>query len=574
MSRIPRDFVNDLLARIDIVELIHQTVPLKKTGANYSACCPFHSEKTPSFTVSQSKQFYHCFGCGAHGNAIGFLMSYDHLEFIEAIETLAQRLGLTVPQQTPSASSSQNKEQSLYAAMEKAARFYQTQLNHSLPAKNYLQQRQLTPETQQKFQLGFASNSWDSLLRQYPGHDQLLECGMVLAGKQGRYYDRFRNRIMFPIRDLRGRIIGFGGRSLGNELPKYLNSPETALFHKGSEVYGLYEVLHSASNTQQIIIVEGYMDVISLHQHGIPQAVATLGTAVGIKHLQRLLRHCQNLIFCFDGDTAGQKASWRALEICLEIMQDGYEMRFMLLPPKEDPDSLIQKEGSSGFRQRMDQALSIDDFFFRYLGETANLSRLDGRAKAASLGKQLLSKTRNGIFQQLMLDKLAQIVGTTSDSLGEVENKPIKYRGPALPSPQQKAFGPVQLIIALLLQYPETGRDLQLPSTWKEMKMAGCKIISKLVELIQSHPHITTGALLEYWRDTEIAQKLASLATRDLLTPAEGAKAELNATLIKLFSLQREQQIQQLIEKSTTEELSPPDKELLLNLFKQRQEAM
>lgn len=573
MSRISRDFVNDLLARIDIVELINLSLPLKKAGANYTACCPFHSEKTPSFTVSQTKQFYHCFGCGAHGSAIGFLMNYERLEFIEAVETLAQQAGVPLPQ---GFSHEQNSsQQPLYTLMEKAARFYQSQLSHSAKAKDYLQNRQLTPEIQTKFQLGLAGNSWDQLLRQYPINSkiqqQLLECGMLIQGKQGRHYDRFRNRIIFPIRDLRGRIIGFGGRSLGEELPKYLNSPETPLFHKGSELYGLYEAIQSQSSLKRVLVVEGYMDVISLHQHGITEAVATLGTATGAKHLQRLLRHSHNIVFCFDGDAAGQKASWRALEICLEIMQDGYEIQFMFLPPNEDPDSLVQKEGELAFRQRIDQAMSLDSFFFTRLTQATNLSHIDGRAKVAALAKQLLAKTKSGVFQQLMMDKLAQLLGTRIESLGKIEIKASTQKPPTLNPNKFKHLSPTQLAIALLLQQPDIALQVQLPETWNALVAPGCKIITKLVELIKTKPHMTTGALLEYWRDSKIAARLAILATRELLTPISGAKAELEGALVKILVLQREQQIQQLISKSNSESLSSQEKEFLLNLLKERQ---
>lgn len=566
MTRIPRHFINEVLTRTNIVELIHRHVPLKKAGASFTACCPFHSEKTPSFHVSESKQVYHCFGCGNHGNAIGFLMNYERLNFLEAIEDLAHQVGLEVPKES---FESHLNTQPLYEILERTAAIYQQALVTSKIAQQYLKSRGLTEVTIKKFHIGFAPEQWEYLRPQLKanaaGLTQLIQTGMVVTNKNGRHYDRFRNRIIFPIRDVRGRVIGFGGRSLGDQLPKYLNSPETELFHKSSELFGLYEAKQAQADLIRVLVVEGYMDVIMLNQYGISEAVATLGTAIGHKHLQRLFRHTQNIVFCFDGDAAGHKASWRALEISLEMMQDGHQIQFMFLPKNEDPDTLIQKEGPEAFKTRMDKAISLADFFFHRITRKVDLNSLEGKAKIATNAKSLLSKIRNGVFQQLMLKRLSEIVGVHSEHLENIEKSPKKSTSSAI------ALKPVQIAIALLLQYPEIGKNLYLPEQLAETTERGVAVIKKLLDIIQENTHVTTALLLEYWRDSKMIERLTALSIHPLLINPEGAIAELQGVFNKLISLNHEQKIQQLMEKSNHNRLTSEEKNILVMLLKERQ---
>lgn len=374
---IPQSFIDDLLNRTDIVEVVSSRIQLKKTGKNYSACCPFHKEKTPSFTVSPDKQFYYCFGCGAGGNALGFVMDHDQLEFPQAVEELAKRAGMDVPREerggrghTPR----QPTDSPLYPLLSAAAEFYKQALK-SHPARkaavNYLKGRGLTGEIARDFGLGFAPPGWDNLLKHLGGDNlqlkAMLDAGLLVENSDtGKRYDRFRDRVMFPIRDSRGRIIAFGGRVLGDDKPKYLNSPETPVFHKGQELYGLYEARQKNRDLDEIMVVEGYMDVIALAQQGIRNAVATLGTATSEEHIKRLFRLVPSILFCFDGDQAGRKAAWRALESVLPNLQDGKRVRFLFLPEGEDPDSLVRAEGEDAFRARItQQAQPLAEYFFQ-----------------------------------------------------------------------------------------------------------------------------------------------------------------------------------------------------------------
>lgn len=571
---IPQDFIQELLAKVNIVELIDRRVTLKKTGSNFSACCPFHAEKTPSFTVSEQKQFYYCFGCHAHGDAIGFLVAYDRLGFVEAVEELANFLGIPMPQEM--SQTKQPAQAPLYAFMEQATRFYQSQLVRAVAAQNYLTSRGLSPEIIKQFALGFAPNGWDHLLRQFNRsmQAQLIEVGLLIKSEQGKIYDRFRNRIMIPIRDSRGRIIAFGGRALGDELPKYLNSPETMLFHKGSELYGLYEARQNNNATLDfILVVEGYMDVIALHQFGISNAVATLGTATSQKHLQKLFRYTQQIIFCFDGDKAGQEAAWRALEVSLSVLHDGLQIRFMFLPAEHDPDSLIRQEGSQGFKEHIAQAIPLADFFFKRLSLLANPQTMDGKAKFAKLGFELINKIRNGVFQQLMLEKLASLVGVEVDKLSTFRFNEIPTKAPAISSPIKgikKTLSPMQLAIALILQYPQLMLEIVLPEELGRLKLPGITILLKLFELLKSNPNISTAQLLEHWHGVKVYENLAKLSFTELLIPASGVQAEMSAILLRLIEISRDQEIQDLIAKSKNQTITTQEKSHLLELLRER----
>ncbi|HBH63006.1 MAG TPA: DNA primase, partial [Erwinia persicina] len=388
-GRIPRVFINDLLARTDIVDLIDARVKLKKQGKNYHACCPFHNEKTPSFTVNGEKQFYHCFGCGAHGNAIDFLMNYDRLEFVESIEELATLYGLEVPYESGSGPSQleRHQRQSLYQLMTGLSEFYQQSLTQSTAsaARDYLSQRGLSDDVIKHFSIGFAPAGWDNALKRFgrnpDDRQSLIDAGMLVTNEQGRSYDRFRERVMFPIHDKRGRVIGFGGRVLGDAMPKYLNSPETDIFHKGRQLYGLYEALKNYPEPTKLLVVEGYMDVVALAQFGVDYAVASLGTSTTAEHIQLLFRSTNTVICCYDGDRAGREAAWRALETALPYMNDGRQLRFMFLPDGEDPDTLVRKEGKDAFETRMEQAMPLSTFLFDTLMPQVDLRSPDGRAQ-------------------------------------------------------------------------------------------------------------------------------------------------------------------------------------------------
>ena len=456
-GRIPQYFIDDLLSRIDIIDVVDSRVKLKKTGRNYSACCPFHKEKSPSFTVSPDKQFYYCFGCGASGNAVGFVMDHDHLDFPTAVDSLAGQMGLEVPhEQTHIRRGPDNSE--LYELMDKAVKLYTQQLrqhNQSPRAIKYLKQRGLDGETCESFGIGFAPPGWDNLQKELAispeKEKKLITAGMLVHNEDAdRIYDRFRDRIMFPIRDSRGRYIAFGGRVLGDEKPKYLNSPESPIFHKGKELYGLYEARQANRNLTRIIVVEGYMDVVALTQQGISNSVATLGTATTADHMQRLFKVVPEVVFCFDGDDAGRRAAWRALESTLSNMEDGRQARFMFLPQGEDPDSVVRQAGSEQFLKLIkDQALSLDNFLFKQLEDGLDLNTMDGRARLAKLAGPYLQKIPEGLFHQLLIKKLSDITGLDSQYLSThfeeeaaevAEAKPQTSQAPQLsaPAPQHQ----------------------------------------------------------------------------------------------------------------------------------------
>src|SRR4051812_7567391 len=430
-GRIPQSFIDDLTARADIVELIGSRVELKKAGREYRACCPFHNEKTPSFWVSPVKQFYHCFGCGAHGTALGFLMEYDKLSFPEAIEELASRLGLDVPREAGGVQSdTAGSTTPLYDMNLRVAKYFASVLPNDARAKEYAKQRGLTRETVEKFMIGFATNSWNEVLKRFGASDSdrkaLADCGLIIERERtdsrtlDRHYDRFRDRLMFPIRDSRGRVLAFGGRIVDQGEPKYLNSPETLLFHKGRELYGMYEVRQARTSLRRLLVVEGYMDVARLHQAGVNYAVATLGTATTPEHLRRVFKLVNEVVFCFDGDKAGRAAAWRALGNALPEAREGRQIRFLFLPEGHDPDSLVGEEGSEKFEKRLDGALPLSEYLATALGEQADLTHADGRAQFAELARPLVSKVAPGVYRDLLIDRLSQSIKLPSARLNQL----------------------------------------------------------------------------------------------------------------------------------------------------------
>lgn len=580
-GRIPQDFIDGLLNRTDIVEVIDAHVPLRKAGREYVACCPFHDEKTPSFTVSQQKQFYHCFGCGAHGTALGFLMEYEHLDFVEAVRELAGRVGLPMPEQAaPRAVAADGQD--LYALLGQAADFYSRQLREHPDAPRavaYLKQRGLSGEIAAHYGIGYAPPGWDTLLRALGKGDpalqaQLAKAGMLITKEGGGYYDRFRDRVMFPIRDARGRTIGFGGRVLSNEdTPKYLNSPETPLFHKGRELYGLYEARKAVRDLDRLLVVEGYMDVVALAQYDIRYAVATLGTATTREHLERLFRVVSTLIFCFDGDRAGREAAWRALENTLPVLHNGRQASFLFLPDGEDPDSLVRKEGREAFESRLAGAMPCSSFFYESLLKQADVTSMDGRARLVELARPHLSQLPPGAFRQMMTARLAEIARMPAADLTRL----IEQRAPktaikpqltkATPPQSPARMPPVRLAITLLLQRPALALQAGDPERLGGIELPGVEMLKEMLSLIQAHPELSTGALLERWRESPQASYLFKLARWQHPLPDQEWQAEFNGALERVAAQGLEQRKQRLLDKSRAGELSVQEKGELQALF-------
>jgi DNA primase len=532
-GRIPEKFIDELLARVDIVDVIQERVPLKKAGRDWSARCPFHDERSPSFTVSPAKQFYHCFGCGAHGSAIGFLMNYDRLEFPDAVEELASRAGLKVPYEGGREAPREDTTD-LYAILDSAASFYRRQLAASDTARAYFADRGLNESTIAKFNLGYAPDQWDALknaLGTSAERIALMEkAGMLTSGERGSKYDRFRHRVMFPILDRRGRTIAFGGRVLVKEdTPKYLNSPETPLFHKGRELFGLWQVREAHQKIPRLVVVEGYMDAISLHQFGVPQAVATLGTATTRDHAEILFRQCSDVYFCFDGDRAGRQAAWRAVESVLPRMRDGRQALFLFLPDGEDPDSLIHKEGSAGFEARLASATPLSEFFFAEIGKDANLSSLAERARP------MLAQIPDGAFRDLMLAELDRLTGVHVQIA--MPDDASAMQRPA--RPQQRSL--VRSAVALLVQSPQLAAAIEPPWTFAELRQPGIPLLVELIALCRDRPDITTGALIEHFADRDEARALQKLAVMEF----PGGDAEARAEFLDaLRQLERQTRLQ------------------------------
>src|SRR5277367_4695106 len=445
-GRIPQPFIDEIVARSDIVEIIGASVALKKSGREYKACCPFHNEKSPSFWVSPEKQFYHCFGCGAHGTAVGFLMQYEKLGFLDAIADLAQRAGLELPREAQAAHEPGGID--LYQVMAGASRFFEQNAKDSERAQAYLGKRDIDASTCAKFALGYAPDSWNALLNRFGAADEerrrLLQAGLIIerdarAGQSPGFYDRFRDRLMFPIRDARGRVLGFGGRVIDQGEPKYLNSPETPLFHKGRELYGLYEGRQARTDFKRLMIVEGYMDVVRLHQAGITYAVATLGTATTQEHLQKMLRLTSEVVFCFDGDRAGRQAAWRALENALPLARDGRELKFMFLPDGHDPDTLVAEEGADAFEERIKAALPLSEYLVQHLLAQVELSHVDGRAKLKALAAPLFARMPEGIYREMLADGLAKRVSMPAAALKKAFATADPKRSPTERPPPEKS---------------------------------------------------------------------------------------------------------------------------------------
>jgi DNA primase len=600
-GRIPQNFIDDLLDRTDIVEVIDRRVPLKKSGKNFSARCPFHDEKTPSFSVNQEKQFYYCFGCGAGGNAIGFLMDYERLEFPRAVETLADAAGLEVPKEATALQEEPQQKRTLYSLMEQVADYYRQQLREH-PAKqravDYLKNRGLSGEIARDFDIGYAPPGWDNLIKALGKTDEekqlLIDAGMLVDREEdNKLYDRFRDRIMFPIRDSRGRVIAFGGRVLGDDKPKYLNSPETAIFHKGKELYGFYQARKANRQLQRILIVEGYMDVIALSQNNINWAAATLGTATSADHLKRVFRQCPEVIFCFDGDEAGRKAANRALETSLPTMEDGRQIRFLFLPDGEDPDSLVRNIGNDAFQRLADKATPLEQFLFDHLSTDLDVDTMNGRARLSKLAAPMIGQLPEGVFKELMTDNLAQRTGLNRETLtpllqAPVSAAPASTETAATSAPAKDARdqqfqpprrqsdstrNPVLYAIAMLLHQPRVAAHIEFDTRLTELSDPNAPLLYAILELLHKRPDSTSAMLIGHWYGEAWGETLRTLLHMDHYVPEDNIGEELADTLNHLLKNHQRQhldlQVDQLLSTDYSE-LSDAHKEQLRIMLSER----
>jgi len=573
-GKIPQDFIDDLIARADIIEVVGRRVQLKKAGREFKACCPFHDEKTPSFTVSPGKGFYHCFGCGAHGTAIGFLMDFDHMSFVDAIESLASTMGVDVPRDESDRPARRYDE--LFALTESVEKYWQSQLREHTVAVDYLKQRGIDGETARRFGIGFAADGWSHVLDKFgktpEATERLLATGLIIRKDNGKHYDRFRERIMFPIRDQRGRCIGFGGRAIGDGEPKYLNSPETVLFHKGRELYGLFEARQALRHIDCLVVVEGYMDVVALARNGINFATATLGTATTAEHLNRLFRLTENVVFCFDGDRAGKAAAWRALENALPQIREGRQIRFVFLPDGQDPDSFVNEFGADAFVKAVDDGMALSDFLIGELASQVDMDTVDGKARLAELAKPLVNNIPPGVYRELLVDSLAGVVGLSSAKLGKMigqssspaghagNNKHIIKAGSGKSTARSGQPSVVRRAITLLLNHPQAGDKLDIEKL-AGVSRPGTSLLQDLIETVQSEPNITTAGMLERWRHDEEGRHLGKLAAVEMPDEEEfDPREELSACLDQLALAGRRERIDFLIEKQKLNPLTDDEK--------------
>jgi DNA primase len=575
-GRIPAEFIDDLLARADIVEIIDSRVPLKKAGREYKGCCPFHDEKTPSFTVSPDKQFYHCFGCGAHGTAISFLMDYDNLGFRETIEEMASRYSMVIPQTAGQDDSAERRRQAdLYGVLDTANKHFQLRLRESGSAKNYLIERGLSGEIAARYELGYARESWDDLLNTLTAKNisrkDLETAGLTSANDQGRVYDKFRDRIIFPIHDQRGRVIAFGGRILGDGEPKYLNSPETPVFHKGKELYGLHQALNAIGKQNQSLVVEGYMDVIALAQSGIENVVAALGTATTATHIELLFRRCDEIIFCFDGDRAGRQAAWRALENALPSMRDGKQASFLFLPDGEDPDSYVRKLGHDGFVEELsEKALPLPEYMLNHLAQDIDLSRMDGKAKLASLARPLLNNLPRGTLKVLLMQKLAEITAMDEQSLSELMLDQPRHQTERqkIVTSGSKKHNLIGKTLTLLLNQPALGHEVSNLEYLRLLELAGMDVLSEIIDIIKTRPNLPSSAIIERFRQTVYYDRLCELASSGIELGDEAVKTEFLDAINRLHLMAIDQETKKITARST--KLSEEDKLRLRSLQQER----
>ncbi|KZC18069.1 MULTISPECIES: DNA primase [unclassified Rhodanobacter] len=583
---IPDSFIDELLARVDIVDVIERRVPLKKAGREWTACCPFHNERTPSFYVSPAKQFFHCFGCGAHGSAVKFLMDYERLEFPDAVEELAQTVGLTVPREGGRDERPREDKTDLYALLDAAASWYEGELPRSADAQAYCGKRGLDAETIKRFRLGWAPAGYDGVIKALgnsPRRMELLnEAGMVASSERGSKYDRFRERLMFPILDRRGRVIAFGGRVIQkssegspvldpraqdarkSEGPKYLNSPETPLFHKGRELFALWQVKQANANLQRIVVVEGYMDVIALHQAGLPIAVATLGTATTPEHTEVLFRAAPDVVFCFDGDRAGRAAAWKALESALPRLRDGRQAYFLFLPDGEDPDTLVRKEGKEGFEKRIREAMPLSDYFFNELSHDVDMASLDGRARLAERARPLIAKLPDGAFRDLMGQELEKRSGARA----LLQADPAVHRAVQRPVAVQRSL--VRSAISLLLAQPGMADQVERPYRFLRLDKPGVELLAELLDLARARPGINSAMLVEHFAERPEYPSLQKLMAAMSVGEPESQRTEFFDALARMEDQACTQRRDALTAKSREGRLDSAEKAELRELLAAR----
>ena len=544
MARIPDAFIDDLLNRTDVVEIVNARVPLKKKGNEYTACCPFHDERSPSFFVSPAKQFYHCFGCGAHGSAINFLMQFDRLEFLDAIDELAKRAGMEVPRDT--AQRNANPEtQPLFGALDAAAAFFKRQLASSSRAQAYLDQRGVDDATRERFVIGYAPQGYDGLRNELgtdPRRMQLLErAGLFSRNDKGNVYDKFRDRVMFPIHDRRGRVIAFGGRVLDkDDTPKYLNSPETALFHKGRELYGLWQARQANPKLDRLLVVEGYMDVVSLAQHGISYAVATLGTATTPEHAELLFRNAPDVVFCFDGDAAGRRAAWKALESVLPRMKDGRQAFFLFLPDGEDPDTLIRQEGHAKFEERIRNATPLSEVYFAERLQGVSLTSVTGKATLVDRCRVDIAKIPDGGFRDAMVARIRELTNVDVTAASPISRAPV---------PSSNVHAKRSLVrhaITLLLQHPPLADRAEVPYPFESLELAGIPLLVELLDVLKTRPGLAAVGILEAFGDHPDAAALQKLATQSEPGGEQEWIVDFDGVLLQLSRQSTQQRIDQL----------------------------
>lgn len=562
MASIPNEFIDNLLDKVDIVDVVGARVQLKKAGKDHSGLCPFHSENTPSFTVSQQKQFYHCFGCGKNGSVIGFMMEYEGLDFVDAVKDLAQLAGMEVPQQSHVSHKKNNTN--LFAITEKTARIFQHQLKSAPKIIEYLKNRKISGATAQRFQIGYSLDQWDALIKRFDETEQdlLKRTGLTTQNDQNRVYDKFRNRLMFPIHDKRGRVIAFGGRAIeAEQKPKYLNSPETELFHKGNELYGIH-LAKKHSKDPYILVVEGYMDVIALHENGVCNSVATLGTATSSQHISTLFKSWDRIVFCFDGDNAGVQAAEKALNVSLPLYLDHKIIDFLFLPDKEDPDSYINNNGTEAFNQLVAQATPLSDFLIEIISKNINTNSLDGKAQLFDKAQPYIKQLPKGTFKQMMAKRIADLSGISINSRPE----PIAKKN----NTPTNSDNPMRKLISLLLISPDLCNKIPKQLILSNLSFKGVEIVDKIVEIFNSNPHIKSAAMLEHFRHSDYRQYLGYLmGMYDHLDEAQKT-LEFDDLINYLIKLTSQLKINRLREKQLQKGLDSEEKQLLVQLLNQR----
>ena len=576
---IPQQFIDDLIARTDIVDLIDSRVKLKKAGKSHVACCPFHGEKSPSFHISQDKQFYHCFGCGASGNVISFLMEYDRLDFVDTIEELASMYSLDVPRDEKGTSQKTAQQYSIdkqkkldyYELMDQVSQFFRQQLKtheNSKKVIEYLKNRGLSGDVARTFGIGYSPNDWQVVKDKFcqnggrfdkERENQLLDTGVLIKNEKGRIYDRFRDRVMFPIRDRRGRVIGFGGRVLDDSTPKYLNSPETPIFHKGLELYGFYEAKQANRDLKRLLVVEGYMDVVALAQHGVSWSVASLGTSTTSEQIQLMFRNTSEIICCYDGDRAGREAAWRTLQNSLPQLQDGRQIKFMFLPDGEDPDSMIRQLGEADFVALVDKAMPLSQFMFDNLISQVEMDSEDGRSKLANLALPMVNSISDGVFQTMMKEKLARYLGMETESLERF----ITNESPQPANKQRKKANRGSIVrqaIGLLIQNPQLANELEGLPRLDQVKLKGTDLLQQLIDQVQQQPTMTSAQLLERWRGQNEYNALLKLTGWEHDVVSENLQSHFVDNIVQIINKHLELRLEQLAHKDRVEGLTSDER--------------